>query len=182
MRPCARHGSVRDEGEMRDAAALGSTSHPCSESRAGGGAAGSPQPSHSARGQAGVQVSTGQQGRSRLVLPRKALPVLLLPFSTWQMPVPPLRKIPPVLLECRSLSAGAGGPVVLTLLAARGCAMPAGEPAGCVGEESRFCALQRHRPAEPQNPALVSSGSVGRALETGDSQGSDAVWFASPLI
>lgn len=29
------------------------------------------------------------QGRTHLVVPRKALPMLLLPFSTWQMPVPP---------------------------------------------------------------------------------------------
>lgn len=47
--------------------------------------------------------------------------------------------------------------------ASRGCAMPARELAGCLGEESGFCALERHPPSEPQNPALVSSGSVGRS-------------------
>lgn len=41
--------------------------------------------------------------------------------------------------------------------------MPAGEPAERLGEESsRLCALEQHPPAEPQNPVLASSGSVGR--------------------
>ena len=136
MRPWARHVSVRDEEESRDAGALASVSHRCNEFGAGSGAAargadpqGPPRLSHNARsgwgqtgsGRAEAQVSAGRQGRSHLVLPRKALPIPLLPVFTRQMPIPPLTKIPPVLLECRSLSAGEGGPAVPAPRASWGC-------------------------------------------------------------
>lgn len=48
-------------------------------------------------GQADAHVSAGWQGRNRLVLPRKALPIPLLHISTQQTPIPP-NKNPPVLV------------------------------------------------------------------------------------
>lgn len=106
-----------------------------------------------------VQVPSGQQGRKRLVLPRKALHA-----CTWQTPVAPT----PATVIPHAPSATASW---LGREARRcrphghlgTCTVPVREPAECPGEESSgFCALGWHPPAEPQNPVLAASGSIGR--------------------
>lgn len=161
MRPWVRQGSVRDQQEMREVHALGS--FPTVATSLGPGAA--PLAFRTRLAAAGVGRSTGYRGVAWQELPcpaQKSPPRPAAPCLHRANAHSPLTKIPSVLFEYCSVSAGTGGPVMPPPRASRCCAVPTGEPAGCLGGESEFSALERHGPTESQSPTLVSSGSIGR--------------------
>lgn len=113
------------------------------------------------------RVSAGHGAGAALSCPEN----LSLPYCCVSPPANTLchlPKIPSVLLERCSLSARC-----------RSCAVPAGEILGALVRRVGFVLCKA---SQATNPCPCFQRQCRKDLETVDSQGSDAVWFGTPLI
>lgn len=179
MRPWVRQGSVRDQQEMQEVHTLGS--FPTVATSLGPGAA--PLAFHTRLAAAGVGRSTGYRGVAWQELPcpaQKSPPRPAAPCLHRANSHSPLTKIPSVLFEYCSVSAGMPGD-----------AAPSGIPVLCrahrgarwvFGWRERVFRSGKTRADRVTEPYPCFQRQHRKALEAGNSQGSDAVWFATPLI